>query len=147
MYDTGPGGVNEFGCSLAEILLTECPQKMGLVKGWANPTGVILLIILTLMVICSQAFVRKSGYFEVGNYLPVHQDVWCSTGLTCCTLHFYCQVYYCTHVLYIAFLPSGVSTGRTCCILSSCRLVFYWTHVLYIAFLSSGVLLDTRDVY
>ena len=32
--------------------------------GIANPTGVILIIVLTIMVVCSMPFVRRSGHFE-----------------------------------------------------------------------------------
>ena len=37
----------------------------GTVPGWANPTGVALLLILTTMVVCSMNFVRRSGAFRV----------------------------------------------------------------------------------
>ena len=37
----------------------------GLILGIANPTGVALIIIVTIMVICSLPIVRKSGHFEV----------------------------------------------------------------------------------
>jgi len=37
----------------------------GLVGGVANPTGVALIIILAVMCICSQSFVRRGGSFEV----------------------------------------------------------------------------------
>ena len=49
----------------AEWLLTSRPGMFGLVAGWANPTGVILLLVLTVMVVCSMKWVRKSGNFEV----------------------------------------------------------------------------------
>lgn len=62
--------------TLAEWLFTMKPEKFGLIEGIANPTGIALMIILTLMVICSLPFVRKSGYFEV---------------------------FYWTHLLYVAF--------------------------------------------
>ena len=37
----------------------------GLIGGVANPSGVALIVILTVMVICSMPFVRKSGHFEI----------------------------------------------------------------------------------
>ena len=46
-------------------LLTDQPGLFGLVAGWANPTGVILLLVLAIMFICSMKWVRKSGNFEV----------------------------------------------------------------------------------
>jgi len=46
-------------------ILTSKPHVFGLMPGWANPTGVALIAILTTMVICSMPFVRRGGYFEV----------------------------------------------------------------------------------
>ncbi|CAL4180352.1 unnamed protein product, partial [Meganyctiphanes norvegica] len=57
--------INANNLTYSEWLFTEKPGVFGLKKGWAYPTGVILIIILTVMVVCSQKFVRKSGYFEV----------------------------------------------------------------------------------
>ena len=51
--------------SAADWLLTSTPGLFGLVPGWANPTGVFLLLVLSVMVICSMKWVRKSGNFEV----------------------------------------------------------------------------------
>ena len=48
-----------------EWILTGKPHVFGLMPGWANPTGVALISVLTLMVICSLPFVRRGGYFEV----------------------------------------------------------------------------------
>lgn len=39
---------------------------IGWVAGLANPTGVVLMVILTIIVAFSHRIVRKSGYFEVG---------------------------------------------------------------------------------
>ncbi|XP_026680929.1 uncharacterized protein LOC103511343 [Diaphorina citri] len=61
----GDGTINKKGLSLTEWLFTSRPGLFGLINGWANPTGVCLIIILTIMFICSQTFVRKSGSFEV----------------------------------------------------------------------------------
>jgi hypothetical protein len=33
--------------------------------GIANPTGVALIAVLTVMVVCSMPIVRKSGHFEI----------------------------------------------------------------------------------
>nr|WOX60328.1 NADPH oxidase [Eriocheir sinensis] len=73
---TGPEEPNKNNCTYAELIFTLCPELFGLYEGIANPTGVALMIILTVMVVCSLPFVRKSGYFEV---------------------------FYWTHLLYIAF--------------------------------------------
>ena len=49
----------------AEWLFTSKPGLFGLIPGCANPTGVLLICILTIMVICSMPFVRRSGHFQV----------------------------------------------------------------------------------
>ncbi|KAG0728254.1 NADPH oxidase 5 [Chionoecetes opilio] len=72
----GPGQLNERNFTYVEWIFTMRPGILGLVPGIANPTGVALMIILTVMVVFSIPFVRKSGYFEV---------------------------FYWTHLLYVAF--------------------------------------------
>ncbi|XP_043204589.1 NADPH oxidase 5-like isoform X2 [Amphibalanus amphitrite] len=57
--------LNEGNYTYAEWLLTMKPGQFGLVPGFANPSGVALMAILIVMVICSQPFVRKKGNFEV----------------------------------------------------------------------------------
>ncbi|GFG34772.1 hypothetical protein Cfor_05500, partial [Coptotermes formosanus] len=56
---------NEANYTLTDWLLTSKPGKFGLVGGVANPTGIALIIILVVMCICSQSFVRRGGSFEV----------------------------------------------------------------------------------
>ena len=41
------------------------PGIFGLIPGIANITGIALIGILTVMVVCSMPFVRRGGYFEV----------------------------------------------------------------------------------
>ena len=48
-----------------EWLFTNRPHIFGLIPGWANPTGVLLLVVLVVMVVASMKWVRKGGYFEV----------------------------------------------------------------------------------
>ena len=48
-----------------EWLFTMKPGMFGLYPGIANLTGVSLIVILTLMVVCSLPFVRRGGQFEV----------------------------------------------------------------------------------
>ena len=50
-------------------LLTNKPHYFGLIPGWANPSGVFLLIVLLVMAVCSMKWVRKGGYFEVKPYV------------------------------------------------------------------------------
>ncbi|KAF4525979.1 hypothetical protein B566_EDAN000769 [Ephemera danica] len=50
--------------TLAEWLFTMKPGLFGLIPGIANPTGIALIIILFVMFICSQPFVRRGGCFE-----------------------------------------------------------------------------------
>ena len=51
--------------SVAEWLLTPYPGVFGLIKGYANITGVLLIFVLTIIVICSLPHVRRSGHFQV----------------------------------------------------------------------------------
>ena len=52
--------------TVGEWLLTNKPHYFGLIPGWANPTGVILIAILFVMCVCSMHWLRRGGYFEVG---------------------------------------------------------------------------------
>ena len=49
----------------ADWVFTAAPGYFGLVAGAAFPTGVILVVILLVMTVCSMKWVRKGGYFEV----------------------------------------------------------------------------------
>ncbi|XP_011202251.2 uncharacterized protein LOC105225471 isoform X3 [Bactrocera dorsalis] len=57
--------INAGHYTIGEWLLTDRPGLFGLIPGCANPTGLALLIILLIMFICSQPFVRRKGSFEV----------------------------------------------------------------------------------
>ncbi|XP_034479034.1 NADPH oxidase 5 isoform X2 [Drosophila innubila] len=57
--------INAGHFTIPEWLLTDRPGLYGLIPGCANPTGVALLIILLVMFVCSQPFVRRKGSFEV----------------------------------------------------------------------------------
>ena len=46
-------------------IMTTMPGVFGMPHGVANPSGVALIIILTVMFVCSLSFVRRSGYFQV----------------------------------------------------------------------------------
>jgi hypothetical protein len=59
--DVGYGGP----WTLYDWLFTMRPGVFGLLPGIANVTGVALIAVLTLMVLCSMPFVRRGGYFEV----------------------------------------------------------------------------------
>lgn len=50
---------------MAEWIFTSKPKLFGLVGGWANPTGIALIVILVVMTVCSLPFVRRGGCFEV----------------------------------------------------------------------------------
>ena len=58
--------VNSANYTMTEWLLTTRPHLFGLVPGGANPTGVVLIIILTVITVCSMPFVRRGGCFEAG---------------------------------------------------------------------------------
>jgi hypothetical protein len=57
--------INKANYTLTDWLLTSKPGQFGLVGGVANPTGVALIVILLVMCIGSQTFVRRGGSFEV----------------------------------------------------------------------------------
>ena len=62
-------------CSLAnvtypEVLFTTKSNIGWLVPGFAYLSGVLLIVILTIMVICSSPCVRRSGYFQVSKMVP-----------------------------------------------------------------------------
>ncbi|KAH8269531.1 hypothetical protein KR018_005832 [Drosophila ironensis] len=57
--------INAGHYTIGEWLLTDRPGLFGLIPGCANPTGVALLVILMVMFVCSQPFVRRKGSFEV----------------------------------------------------------------------------------
>lgn len=61
--------INTKNLTVNEWLFTDKPQIFGLVPGLANPTGFALFVILLVMFICSQAFVRRGGCFEVSTTL------------------------------------------------------------------------------
>ena len=60
-------------------MFTTKPGMFGLFGGFANPTGVALIIILTIMFICSLSFVRRGGYFQV--FYFSHLNYWLYWGL------------------------------------------------------------------
>lgn len=62
MYDPV---INANNYTTAEWLFTARPGLFGLIGGCANPTGIALVVILLVMFICSQPFVRRGGSFEV----------------------------------------------------------------------------------
>ncbi|KAJ8417185.1 hypothetical protein AAFF_G00284120 [Aldrovandia affinis] len=55
---------SEGGHRLWEYLFTTRPG-IGWVQGTASITGMVLQLIISLMVVCSSTFVRRSGHFEV----------------------------------------------------------------------------------
>lgn len=57
--------MNSGNYTMSEWLLTSRPGYFGLVAGSAYPTGIVLLIILVIVTVCSMAFVRRGGCFEV----------------------------------------------------------------------------------
>nr|XP_049706149.1 NADPH oxidase 5 [Helicoverpa armigera] len=57
--------LNKNNYTLSDWLLTQKPGLFGLVPGCANPTGVALAVILLVMFVCSQPFIRRGGSFEV----------------------------------------------------------------------------------
>lgn len=87
--------INSANFTLNEWLLTSKPGLFGLIGGWANPTGVALMAILCVIVFCSQAFVRRSGFFEVNPEVNALQK----------------------HILIVVtYATNGINTSYTNCI-------------------------------
>jgi hypothetical protein len=63
--DSGNFSTANLGYTYAEWLLTMKPHVFGLVPGSAFPTGVLLILVVTVMFACSMPAVRRSGHFEV----------------------------------------------------------------------------------
>ncbi|KAF5289871.1 hypothetical protein FQR65_LT02005, partial [Abscondita terminalis] len=57
--------INSNNYTTSQWIFTTTPGYFGLIAGCANPTGVVLFIILIVMFICSQPFVRRGGSFEI----------------------------------------------------------------------------------
>ncbi|XP_039306602.1 NADPH oxidase 5 isoform X1 [Solenopsis invicta] len=63
--------INSKNYTMFEKLLTSQPsqqnstEKFGLAAGSEYPTGVLLLIILFIMIVCSMPFVRRGGCFQI----------------------------------------------------------------------------------
>ncbi|XP_017779285.1 PREDICTED: NADPH oxidase 5 [Nicrophorus vespilloides] len=57
--------LNAKNFTVTDWLFTSKPKLFGLIEGVANPTGVALFVILLVLFLCCQAFVRKSGFFEI----------------------------------------------------------------------------------
>jgi len=64
--------------SYAEWIFTDKPSFLGSLNGSANLTGLAMMVILTIMFVCSLPFIRRRGHFEI---------------------------FYYTHILYRAFFP------------------------------------------
>lgn len=63
----------------AEWIFTSQPHIFGLMQGMANPTGVALMTILTVMFVCSLPFIRRRGFFEI--FYFTHLLYWPYFGL------------------------------------------------------------------
>ncbi|KAI4468360.1 nadph oxidase [Holotrichia oblita] len=51
-------------CTAIDFLFTTKPGGKGLIPGFAYPTGILLVIILAVIFMCSQPFVRRRGNFQ-----------------------------------------------------------------------------------
>ena len=68
--------------SVAEWLLTPYPGVFGRIKGYANITGVLLIVVLTIIVICSLPQVRRSGHFQVNLSILDQRDIFCNRNIS-----------------------------------------------------------------
>ena len=71
-----PVQVNLSSLTMADWLLTPHSQLLGLVPGWAFPSGLLLVLLLSVLLMGAVPLVRNSGYFEVFywthlTYLPI----------------------------------------------------------------------------
>ncbi|XP_076666481.1 NADPH oxidase isoform X2 [Andrena cerasifolii] len=57
--------LNHHNYTLSEWLFTSRPSMFGFVEGYANPTGIVLALLLTVITVCSMPFVRRGGCFEI----------------------------------------------------------------------------------
>ncbi|XP_031835083.2 NADPH oxidase [Nomia melanderi] len=110
-----------------EWLLTSRPGRFGLVQGYANPIGIILVIILTIMTVCSMPFVRRGGCFEI---------------------------FYWSHLLYIPFWILTIFHGPnfwkwfigpgTLCLIEKVHRIAWTRSQLGKTYISSGLLLPSK---
>ena len=61
------GPYNRTDASTTVLLMFLKPGVFGIIGGIANPTGVALIVILTVIFFGSLKQVRRSGYFQVGH--------------------------------------------------------------------------------
>ncbi|XP_071869754.1 NADPH oxidase isoform X2 [Bombus fervidus] len=113
--------------TMSEWLLTSRPALFGLIGGYANPTGVILIVLLAVITMCSMPFVRRGGCFEV---------------------------FYWSHLLYIPFWILTILHGPnfwkwfigpgTIYMLERIRRIAWSRSQLGKTYISSGLLLPSR---
>ena len=51
--------------NLVDWMFTTKPGVFGLIGGYANPSGIALMVIISIITICSMSFVRRTGNFQV----------------------------------------------------------------------------------
>ena len=73
VFNPPAAGEGDYGFS--DWLFTASPGLFGTIGGWANPTGVALIVLLVVIVVCSMKWVRKGGYFEVSLDLFMSSDL------------------------------------------------------------------------
>lgn len=70
-HESGEDDPEDVAKFVIKLLFTTA-SKIGWIGEAAFPTGVALLVILIIMVVCSLPFVRKSGKFEVTTRSKTH---------------------------------------------------------------------------
>ncbi|XP_076479571.1 NADPH oxidase isoform X3 [Bombus vancouverensis nearcticus] len=113
--------------TMYEWLLTSRPALFGLIGGYANPTGVVLIVLLVVITMCSMPFVRRGGCFEI---------------------------FYWSHLLYIPFWILTILHGPnfwkwfigpgTIYMLERIRRIAWSRSQLGKTYISSGLLLPSR---
>lgn len=95
---------NITGYSLADWLFTTQPGAFGLFPGFAFPTGVILISVVTIMFVCSLPFVRRRGNFEI---------------------------FYFSHLLYVLFYGALIFHAPACYKWTLVPMVLFSVELLY----------------
>ncbi|CAF1305315.1 unnamed protein product, partial [Didymodactylos carnosus] len=119
--------------SWAQLMFTFLANQDTIVRGFAPLSGIVLLLITTVIIICSMEFVRRSGHFEIFYwthllYIPLFvmlilhgNDFWKwivvpGTIFVCEKIYSiiqrYCTLYGKTYVKSVSIIESMTKTGK-----------------------------------
>ena len=102
--------------SYIDWIFTYNPGVFGLIGGWANPTGVALILLLSLITVCSLSVVRRSGHFQVFYFTHLlNIFYWVLLILHCPDFWkwiFFPAFVYCLEIVY-RLITSFIGHGKT----------------------------------